>query len=97
MGDTRLCNDMSLLHPRQSFFIIRVSNHLNSHTDPRCLEPSQPLIWLVHHPAECTRVAIVRLTPEAMEGTSIGLRRHPIDIINTNSTLASTLCYGNLA
>jgi hypothetical protein len=29
---------------------------------------------------------MVRLTPGAMEGNMIGLKVHPIDIINTNST-----------
>ena len=37
------------------------------------------------------RVIMVRLTPEAMEGNKIGVKVHPIDIINTNSTLESTL------
>ena len=36
------CNDLSLLHPRQSFFIIWVSDHLSSRIDPWYLEPSQP-------------------------------------------------------
>jgi hypothetical protein len=38
--EDRFCNDPSLSHPGQSFFIISVCNHLNSHTNPRCLEPS---------------------------------------------------------